>query len=103
MPKWGEFSFKVLKNKVSPPKVHGDYKLALGNDPNGDFTMGEVLDKKELIEYADRLQMIGRKGTKWTFGDMEFDSKGQLVEYWSGQFKYDLMRRMVVERLCPRQ
>lgn len=103
VPKWGEFSFRVLKNKVSPPKIHGDYKLALGNDPDGAFTMGEVLDKKDLIEYADRLQMIGRKGAKWTFGGMEFDSKGQLMEYWMGQFRYDLMRRMVVERLCPRQ
>lgn len=104
LPKWTEFGFKVMKNKVSPPKIEGDYKMALADEPSGEFKTGEVVEKKEVIEFCERLNVLRKEGKSWKMFDEDFDTKSKAVgHYFDDPQKYLILKRDLISMLCKKQ
>ena len=102
-PKWATFKFKVTKNKTHPPRIEGEYKVAQCNDPEGMFTLGQVLDGKESFARAEESGFIVHEGNNWKIKDEVFKTKKELVEKWIGNKEnYIIFKRELVDFLCGR-
>lgn len=103
-PKWAEFGFKVAKNKVSMPKIEGDYCMALADDPDGSFKVGETIEKKAIIEFSEKLGVLTNEGKSWKYLDQEFKTKSAAVEYWMDDpQRFLVLKRTLLLKLCPKQ
>lgn len=105
LPKSSEFSFRIVKNKVSPPKIEGSYEMALVDDPDGDYVAGSIIESKEVLEFAERLGVLVKESpTSWRmYGDV-FSRKGDLVDaYVKDKNRFSLLKRDLLARLCPKQ
>lgn len=103
-PKWAEFGFKVAKNKVSMPKIEGDYCMGLADDPDGSFKVGETIEKKQIIEFSEKLGVLTNEGKVWRYLDQDFKTKSAGVAYWMDDpQRFLMLKRTLLLKLCPKQ
>jgi len=107
LPKTIGFGFKVEKNKVSPPKIQGEYRQSLGDHPKGQWKLGEVIESKEVMEFAKKLGMyheIEDKSKKtWVLNGEEFSKKMDLNDKWvADRQKFGELKQMMLKKLFPK-
>lgn len=107
LPRASEFKFVVVKNKCSPPKIHGGYEMMLVDDPseNG-LKAGEIIEVKEVVEFAEQMGIYGKgeddKGFRMY--DDVVDTKREIFEkYVKDKQRFATLKRDVVAKLVPKQ
>lgn len=100
MPRRQLFTAEILKNKVSPPKIHGEFWMQLVDDPEG-LKAGQVDEMKQILDMADRFKMFE---DKWQAAGQVFKTKGEMVA--ALQSDWQLMasfRRDLLKIVNPKQ
>ena len=104
LPRCGTFKFVVLKNKVSPPKVHGEFVMMLADDPKDERLRSGTIDEvKEVIGAAEKLGVYDSSGKKFKIYDKEFDTKRELYEqYVLNGDRFTTLKRDLLAQLLPK-
>lgn len=107
VPKSTVFGYKVEKNKVSPPKIQGEYKQALTDHPKGQWREGEVIEFQEVMDFAKKLgfyEEIEEKSKKrWVIMGEEFSKKGDLFEkYVLDKHKFTDLKLLMLKKIFPK-
>lgn len=103
-PKSIEFNFKIAKNKVSAPHIEGKYAMALSDEPNGRWKTGDVIEMKEVMEFARKLGIYAEveedKKKTWKMYDQVYKKKKDVMDEWClnaenfTKLKQDLMKML---------
>jgi recombination protein RecA len=56
-------NFKVEKNKTSPAKMEGDYKMLLSDTETK--KAGDILDEPDMIALAEKIGLVTKDGATW--------------------------------------
>jgi len=104
-PKWGNFGFKIEKNKVSTPKIEGGFVMAIADDPEGTFKAGEFLEVKQVWDLCERFGIINKtENGKWDFKGEVFDTKKEAKDkYFKDKKIFSIIKRDILGILCPKQ
>lgn len=116
LPRCGTFKFVVIKNKLSPPRVNGEYVMMLADDPKDERLRAGTIDEvKEVMAAAERLGVylpphsadakleegeVRRK--KFRIHDQDFDTKRELYErYVLDAERFVTLKRDLLSQLLP--
>jgi recombination protein RecA len=105
IPKQTSFSFKIKKLKVGPPGIEGEYTMAISDDPDGNFGVGDVLEDSLVLDFAERVKILEKVSpTEWKMYDEKFKRKKDLEEaFVQNKDKFLALKRDILGRLCPHQ
>lgn len=107
LPKSSEFNFVVVKNKVSPPKIHGSFEMMLvDDDKDGGLLAGEIIEVKEVMEFAAQVGIYGKTDDEKQFRMYKdvMDTKRAIYEkYVVDRQRFASLKRDVVAKLVPKQ
>jgi protein RecA len=102
-PKMANFGFVIEKNKVSTPKIHGEFVMAVADDPKGSFKAGEYLEKTAVENYAGQLGWMHNEGGYYWRGE-KFQRKMDLTaKYFDDKKVFALIKRDILDVLCPKK
>lgn len=99
------FGFYVDKNKVSTPKIEGEFIMAIADSPNNEFKKGEFLEAKVVWDFCEKFQLIKRvKETEWEFKGEVFKTQKALFEkYFMERNHFAMAKREILNILCPKK
>lgn len=103
LPRCGLFKFVVIKNKLSPPRVNGEYTMMLADDPKDERLRAGTIDEvKEVIAAAERLGVYASADRKYRIYDQEFETKRELYEkYVLDAQRFTTLKRDLLAQLLP--
>jgi recombination protein RecA len=104
LPKHAHFSFKVEKNKAAPPKIEGQFILAVADDPEGTFEAGDVMEDVTIHNYSERLGLFKKiDSTTWEMCGKIYKRKGDLLaEWYQDHGNRDRLKRQMLQILFPK-
>lgn len=104
LPKSTRFAFKVKKLKVGPVGIEGEADMAIADDPDGLFKMGDFLEDKIVLDFAGRVGLLKEVKGGWEMYGETFKKKGDLIEkYIKDADRFITLKRDVLKILCPNQ
>jgi recombination protein RecA len=71
-----ELNFKVEKNKTSPAKMEGEYKMLLADTETK--RVGDVLDEGWMVEQAEKIGLVEKKSGDWLCLGEKFSAKSHI-------------------------
>jgi recombination protein RecA len=107
-PKSSSFGFKVVKNKISPPMIQGEYEQALVDDPAGNFFAGDVIEIGTVMEFAKKFKVfeeVEQSKTKkvWKMYGQTFERKKDVLQQWChDKEKFSLLKEDLIARIFKR-
>jgi recombination protein RecA len=109
VPKTITFNFKIEKNKVSAPRVHGSYQQALSDHPKEQWKLGDVIEISEVMDFAGKIGIYreaeDEKGKKtWVMYDEIFTRKKDVMEkYCLDNKNFTLLKQDLMIKMFPKQ
>ena len=109
VPKTITFNFKIEKNKVAAPRVHGSYQQALSDHPHDQWKLGNVIEISEVMDFAGKMgiyrEAVDEKGKKtWVMYEDIFTRKKDVMEkYCLDKNNFTLLKQDLMKKMFPKQ
>lgn len=88
--------YKVEKNKSASPKHEGEYEVCLISFENK--KLGDVMNEKDVVEYASKLGVLEGSGGHWKFIGRDFKKKEEIEAALMHEPElYSSARKLVLE------
>lgn len=98
------FGFFVDKNKVSTPKIEGEFIMAIADSPSDEFKAGEILEGKVVWDYCMRFELLKPINGGYEFkGEVFKTQKAIWAKYFTDKANFAIVKRDVLTILCPKK